>query len=154
MNSPPSENDDHFIVVDGYVPVIDLTLARQGDPADRAAIASTIDRTCRDSGFLVVTGHGIDAGLVARMHEATLEFFSLPDEVKDQYTVSPGDPTLRGYYNTPSYVAASDDTHTAPDLCQLYSACRLGEPGVATVESLGASVRCLVAAEPVARRSC
>lgn len=137
VNKPEPQTKEHFVVVDGYVPVIDLTLARAGDPADRKAIAATIDETCRDSGFLVVTGHGIAPDLIQRMHDASLAFFLLPEEIKDQYLTETGDPTIRGFYKTASYVAASDDTPTAPDLCQLYTVCRLGEPGVATHESLG-----------------
>lgn len=127
----------HFVVIDGYVPVIDLTLTREGSAEDRTAIATTIDTTCRDSGFLVVTGHGIDPDLVQRMHDVSLAFFHLPEEVKNRYEVAPGDPTIRGFYKTASYVAASDNTATAPDLCQLYTTCRLGDPGVATTEALG-----------------
>jgi len=132
-----AEPADHVVVVDGYVPVIDVEAARRGDPAARQAVADTIDATCRESGFLVITGHGVDPELVERMERVSLEFFHLPDEVKLRYEVPPADPTIRGYYQTASYVAASADVETAPDLCQLYTVCRLGDPGVATEASLG-----------------
>ncbi len=137
MNLTSASTKDHFVVLDGYVPVIDLSLAREGNADNRCAIAKTIDATCRDSGFLVVTGHGIDPDLVQRMHDVSLAFFHLPDAVKDRYEVAAGDPTIRGFYKTASYVAASDDTATAPDLCQLFTTCRLGDPGIATREALG-----------------
>lgn len=132
-----THTQEHFIVLDGYVPVIDISSARNGDSAVREAIAETIDRTCRDSGFLVITGHGVDPALVERIEQVSLEFFQMSDDVKLAYEVPAGDPTIRGYYQTASYVAASDDVETAPDLCQLYTINRLGIPGVATVESLG-----------------
>ncbi len=132
-----TEVRDHFLVVDGYVPVIDISSARAGDADSRAAIAETIDRTCRESGFLVITGHGVDPDLVKRMEQVSLAFFHLEDQTKLQYEVPAGDPTIRGYYQTASYVAASDDVETAPDLCQLYTVCRLGFPGVSSTEMLG-----------------
>ncbi len=132
-----TEVRDHFVVVDGYVPVIDISSAIAGDAESRLAIAKTIDATCQESGFLVITGHGVDPELVKRMERVSLDFFHLDDDKKLRYEVPAGDPTIRGYYQTASYVAASDDVETAPDLCQLYTICRLGFPGVATTEMLG-----------------
>ena len=137
IDDEPRTTADHFVVLDGYVPVIDLTTARAGSDTDRSAIAATIDTTCRGSGFLVVTGHGVDPGLIERMHDVTLAFFSLPTEVKQRYQVTPGDPTIRGFYNTDSYFGASDDTETAPDLCQMFTMSRTGEPGRASALTLG-----------------
>ena len=128
---------DHVVVLDGYVPVIDISSARLGSAADRQAIADTIDRTCRDSGFFVVSGHGVDQGLIDRMHRATLDFFQLDTEAKAAYEATLDDPTVRGWYRTDSTVAASEGIATAPDLCELYTACRLGEPGIASPEALG-----------------
>src|SRR6056297_3729301 len=68
-----------------YIPVIDLTPTRSGVPADRVAVANEIDRACRESGFLVVTGHDVDPDLVQRLHDVTLELFSQPDEWKQQW---------------------------------------------------------------------
>ena len=56
------------------VPVLDL--AAFGG-AGRADAAWRLDRACRDIGFLVVTGHGVPAELIARMHRVTALFLSL-----------------------------------------------------------------------------
>ncbi|MEM9564087.1 MAG: 2-oxoglutarate and iron-dependent oxygenase domain-containing protein, partial [Actinomycetota bacterium] len=133
-----SESSDPVVLVDGYVPVIDVSAAWSTDVVDRRVVADAVARACENSGFFVITGHGVPTELVTRMEEVSLAFFALADEAKQRYAVADGDPTIRGYYATPSYVAASEDIETAPDLCQLYTICRLGEPGVATVESLGA----------------
>lgn len=129
--------EDLVVVLDGYVPVIDISHARSGDPGWRRSTAKVIDETCRSSGFLVITGHGVDQQLIDRMHEVSLRFFDLDAETKRQYEAIPDDPTIRGFYHAPSYVAAGDGTETAPDLCELFTICRLGEPGVASLESLG-----------------
>ncbi len=131
------DTNEHFVVLDGYVPVIDVSTALSGNPGDRQAIAETIDATCRDSGFLVITGHDVDPALIQRMHDVTLAFFSLPDEVKARYKTTPGDPTIRGFYAVDSYFGASDDTETAPDLCQMFTMSRTGEPGRASANTLG-----------------
>lgn len=44
---------------------------------------------------------------------------------------------LRGFIRTPSYVAASEDLDTAPDICEMFTMSRLGEPGVAEDARLG-----------------
>lgn len=55
------------VVLDGYIPVLDIAAARGGDADARRLIAAKIDAVCRESGFLVVTGHGVDHALIDRM---------------------------------------------------------------------------------------
>ncbi len=140
MTTPTTEQPT-VVVLDGYVPVIDISSARSGPPAERAtardALARIIDDTCQNSGFLVITGHGIDPDLIDRMHDTSRRFFALDAAAKQAFSAPEGDPTIRGFYHAPSYVAAADGTDTAPDLCELFTICRLGEPGVANRSSLG-----------------
>ncbi len=49
------------------VPAIDLDAWFHGDQADRRAVAGRVDAALRESGFLVVTGHG-DAARPRRDH--------------------------------------------------------------------------------------
>ncbi|MGY1741371.1 MULTISPECIES: isopenicillin N synthase family dioxygenase [unclassified Blastococcus] len=115
------------VVVDGFVPVVDLSAAA-GGPRERAALAAGIDQACRRSGFFVVTGHGVPADLVDRMHAVTRKFFALPAAEKDRAaSPHPG----RGFRRAPAYVAASRGLQTPPDLCETFCASRLGEPGAA-----------------------
>ncbi len=132
MSAPTSP-----VLIDGYIPVIDLSFARGGEHADREAVARSVAQACSRSGFMVITGHGVPEELVQRMEAVSIEFFDLADEVKDRYESPAGDTSLRGYFKAPSYVAASNDVVTPPDVCQLYTMCRLGEPGVASEASLG-----------------
>jgi isopenicillin N synthase-like dioxygenase len=122
-----------------YIPVIDLAAARTGDAGARASVAAAIDAVCRESGFLVVSGHGVDPDLIARMHRVTLELFQQPDDWKAGWDGDPALPGLRGMIRTPSYVSASEGLDTAPDLCELFTMSRLGEPGVADQAGLGAA---------------
>ena len=41
------------------IPTIDLTPLRSGSDADKREVARQIDAACRDTGFFMVTGHGV-----------------------------------------------------------------------------------------------
>ena len=64
------------------VPVIDIASFTSGDAAIKAKLARQVDQTCRDTGFLIVTGHGISPGLLAEVRDAAAEFFAKPVEQK------------------------------------------------------------------------
>jgi isopenicillin N synthase-like dioxygenase len=123
------------VLLDGYVPVIDIAPARNGTAAERLAVATAIGRAGEESGFLVIVGHGVDAELIDRMYALTEAFFRLPDQTKS--AVDCNDGTLRGWKRDGGYVAASAGIETAPDLCELYTYNRLGDPGVAETSGLG-----------------
>lgn len=63
------------------VPVVDLRGWFDGD--DRARVAALVDQAFRDVGFVVVTGHGVDRGLIDRTRSAFSEFFALPASSKE-----------------------------------------------------------------------
>ncbi len=121
-----------------YIPVIDLAPAH--DPATRPHVAAEIDRACRTSGFLVIDGHGVDPDLIERLHDVTLELFSRPDDWKARWDAPADHLGLRGFYRVPSYVSAGEDVATAPDVCELFTMSRLGEPGVAAGAGLGDAI--------------
>ena len=68
------------------IPVIDLTDI-DGSAAGRAALADRICQVCHEVGFMVVSGHGVDRGVVAddRSAAETLQHMSrlTDDEVHD-----------------------------------------------------------------------
>ena len=125
------------IVQDGFVPVIDISTARGGTLEQRTAIGRAIDRACRDSGFFVIVGHGVDAHLIQQMHNVTLDFFKEPEDWKQKWSTIPGDPTIRGLFARSSYVSAGEGVDTAPDLCELFTVNQLGEPEIAERAGLG-----------------
>ena len=58
------------------VPIIDIAPFRSG--AGKAEVAAAVDRACRETGFLVIAGHGVGADLVERTRAAGRAFFDLP----------------------------------------------------------------------------
>jgi isopenicillin N synthase-like dioxygenase len=115
------------------VPVIDLSQRRGGDAA-RARIATEVGHACETSGFLTVINHGVEADLIGRMDQITRAFFALPEQEKDRWVASNG---IRGFRRFGGYVSASIGVETLPDLCQMFSMLRFGEPGVADGVNLG-----------------
>jgi isopenicillin N synthase-like dioxygenase len=71
------------------IPTIDLQAWRAGG-AEAAALATEIDVALQRAGFLLVTGHGVDAGLRADVRAAARRFFALPEDVKQRYAVRIG----------------------------------------------------------------
>jgi isopenicillin N synthase-like dioxygenase len=69
---------------DRAVPV-DLSGWFSGDDEARDRIAALVDAACAGSGFLAVTGHGIEPGLVADMLATSQAFFDLPLADKLRY---------------------------------------------------------------------
>jgi isopenicillin N synthase-like dioxygenase len=78
------------------VPVIDIAPFRLGGAADKAAVAAAVDRACRDIGFLVIAGHGVDAALIERTRAVARDFFALPLAEK-QRVARPAPHVTRGY---------------------------------------------------------
>ncbi|MEV0119763.1 2-oxoglutarate and iron-dependent oxygenase domain-containing protein [Streptomyces sp. NPDC050844] len=96
------------------IPTIDLRPWLTGGPADRAAVARTVDRALRTAGFLLVTGHGVDPALRTRIRAAARAFFTLPAPVKERYAAKVGG---RGWLGPGAEANAySEGTETPPDL--------------------------------------
>jgi isopenicillin N synthase-like dioxygenase len=64
----------------GYVPVIDLAPAREGD--GRHAVARAIAEACERVGFFAIAGHGVPQPVVDGAWTAARHFFDLPDAAK------------------------------------------------------------------------
>jgi isopenicillin N synthase-like dioxygenase len=75
------------------VPVIDIAPWRHGN---RQAVAEAVGRAVHDIGFLVITGHGVDPGLVRAVQDVSDAFFDLPDAEK-QRVLRPAPDIARGY---------------------------------------------------------
>ncbi|QYN37865.1 isopenicillin N synthase family oxygenase [Pseudonocardia sp. DSM 110487] len=111
-------------VVDGFVPVIDLS--SRGSAHGRAAIADAIGRACSGSGFFTIVGHGIPQPLVERMYATTNAFFGLSDAEKDLVASRPG---ASGFRRSGGTTAQSIDQKTPPDLCEAFGVHVTGELG-------------------------
>ncbi|HZO44815.1 MAG TPA: 2-oxoglutarate and iron-dependent oxygenase domain-containing protein, partial [Xanthobacteraceae bacterium] len=64
------------------IPTVDLSPLRGGSAAEQRAVARQIDAACRDTGFFMVTGHGVPADLITRTRQRAIDFFALPVEEK------------------------------------------------------------------------
>jgi len=71
MGSPPVTS----------IPVIDVSAFATGKvlPSSEAhEVAAVIDQTCRELGFLLVKGHGVQASTKENLLNKMREFFALP----------------------------------------------------------------------------
>ncbi|BBY62044.1 isopenicillin N synthase family dioxygenase [Mycolicibacterium helvum] len=87
--------------------------------AQADAVAADLDEGLQQAGFILVTGHGIDPELAARVRAASRRFFSLPDDVKRRYSVAVGG---HGWIAPGAEANAyAEGTETPPDLKESYS---------------------------------
>src|SRR6266699_6681557 len=80
------------------LPNIDMAPLFGGKAAERGAVAAAIGEACCDSGFFYVTGHGIDAELIAELDHASRQFFALPESEKSEIAMARGGRAWRGYF--------------------------------------------------------
>jgi isopenicillin N synthase-like dioxygenase len=96
------------------IPTIGLGPWLDGDADARAGLARTVDQALRSAGFLLVTGHGVDPDLRARIRRAARDFFLLPDETKRAYEAKVGG---RGWLGPGAEANGyAEGTETPPDL--------------------------------------
>lgn len=95
------------------VPVIDISPYRGVDIAARHALAAGIDRTCREIGFMVISGHGVDPALIEAVESVSRSFFDLPLEDKMRI-VRPAPDVTRGYMPMKAEVLVRSRGGSAP----------------------------------------
>ena len=99
-----------------HVPVIDIAPYRAGDRVGARRVAQRVGEACRDIGFLVIAGHGMDPALVARVDATARAFFDLPLAEKMR-VARPAPDVTRGYIPLEGEaVAASRGELTPGDL--------------------------------------
>jgi isopenicillin N synthase-like dioxygenase len=82
------------------LPVIDVSplIDPNADPTRCYQVGCAIDAACRDTGFFLVTGHGIDRALRDDIERLSREFFALPEDVKAQIAMTHGGIAWRGWF--------------------------------------------------------
>ncbi|WP_224058684.1 isopenicillin N synthase family dioxygenase [Streptomyces kanamyceticus] len=89
------------------------------DGSARRRLAHHVDQALQSTGFLLVTGHGIDPGLPGRLRAAARDFFRLPSDVKNAYAQCAD---RRGWTARDRVVTGrSEGTETPPDLLEVWS---------------------------------
>ena len=100
------------------IATVDLSRWQAGGSA-ADAVAAEVDEGLQRAGFILVTGHGVDAGLAAAVRAASREFFAQPDDVKQRYCVPVGG---HGWIGPGAEANAyAEGTETPPDLKESYS---------------------------------
>jgi isopenicillin N synthase-like dioxygenase len=97
---------------------VDISHWHEGGPKAEAT-AAAVDEGLQRAGFLLVTGHGVDPALGRNVRAAARDFFSLPDAVKQRYSV----PVAGHGWLAPGVEANAyaEGTETPPDLKESYS---------------------------------
>jgi len=65
-----------------FVPVINMAPYLAGTPEGKLRVAEQLGRACREVGFYVIVGHGVDTELVDKVEAVSREFFDLPIDEK------------------------------------------------------------------------
>lgn len=82
------------------LPLVDVSPLLDPDarPERAAEVGGAIDAACRDTGFLLVTGHGIGETLRDDLERLSRQFFALPDATKAQIAMARGGIAWRGWF--------------------------------------------------------
>ena len=57
-----------------FVPVIDIAPYLGGTPEGKRRVAAELDRACREVGFYIIVGHGVDPRLIEQIETVSREF--------------------------------------------------------------------------------
>jgi isopenicillin N synthase-like dioxygenase len=118
-------------------PIFDLSRFAAAGPDERRSLGAEVDRICRETGFLAVSGHGVPQGVVDAVWSKARAFFDLPLEAKlEARAPYPGYPY--GYLPPQAEaLAKSRSVETPPDLKESFNGGPLAAPhGLTDPEAL------------------
>ena len=72
--------------------LIDLDAFDFATPRELTALAAQVDHTCRETGFLLVTGHGVPESVISEMRGVARAFFDQDPAMKQAVAPEPGAP--------------------------------------------------------------
>lgn len=100
------------------LPIVDLSPFLGGDPDAKSGVARTFAEAFEDTGFAIITGHGVPSHLAEETYGALARFFDQPMEAK--MALSPPEKAKgRGYLPIGiESVAKTLTGETPPDLCE------------------------------------
>jgi isopenicillin N synthase-like dioxygenase len=102
------------------IPTIDMTPLRTGSDTQKREVARQIDAACRDTGFFLVTGHGVPGDLITKTRQRAIDFFALPDDEKMKVQRPPSK-ISRGYnWVGDRAIAYSMGEKTPPDIQEAF----------------------------------
>jgi isopenicillin N synthase-like dioxygenase len=98
------------------IPRIDIAPFLDGDGTGKRRVAEAVADSCREFGFLVITGHGLDRDALQRAFALTRDFMDLPQTSKDRWHPK-GPSKQRGYHGFATRgLASTMDAEVPPDL--------------------------------------
>jgi len=98
------------------VPTIDIGPFLRSDAAGKRVVGEQVARTCEETGFLVISGHGFPLELLGRAQRELFAFFDLPAETKNRWHPT-GPSKQRGYHGFATRgLAYTLGEQTPPDL--------------------------------------
>ena len=105
--------------VSDRIPVLDISDYLAGRPGARAALSERIGQACHDTGFMVITGHGIAQRLIDDCFAAASDFFDREEDYKLRYKV--GDLNI-GYlpYGAQVVRTSKINVNTKPNLSESF----------------------------------
>jgi isopenicillin N synthase-like dioxygenase len=108
------------------VPIIDIASALAGDPEARRSTAAALDLAAQNSGFFVITGHGVADSVIVDVLATSRDFFALPVEQKHHVST---DRSYRGYQGmSATALAQTLGDESPPDLSESFNVGRYDEP--------------------------
>lgn len=114
-----ARNQDAF-----EIPIIDIGGFLHGSETQKQQTAELVDRTNREVGFLLITGHGIDRAAIDGMFEVSRGFFEGPSDFKLAVKAPIGE--QQGYHGLgQSGLAAKEGKKAPPDIREYFMTGRL-----------------------------
>ncbi|MCY4778468.1 isopenicillin N synthase family oxygenase [Sphingobacterium sp. UT-1RO-CII-1] len=98
------------------IPRLDLTKYTKGGPLERQEFVESIGKAFNEIGFITITNHGLDNGLIKDLYQLVKSFFDLPDTVKTKYQI----PELSGQRGYTSKGREKAKGAHAPDLKEFW----------------------------------
>lgn len=85
------------------LPCVDVSPLLVADPLlattdDHRRVGQAIGHACREHGFFTLTGHGVDAGLQARLAKSASRFFARPEAEKARVAMALSGLAWRGWF--------------------------------------------------------
>ena len=109
-------------------PIFNLQKFEKSEGIERKNLSAKLDSICSDTGFLVLEGHGVSNAVIDAQWQVVSEFFSLPNEEKQQVAVPYAGYPYGWIGPNKEALAASKGEKTPPDLKESFNGGPLNVP--------------------------
>ena len=109
-------------------PKFNLQKFEKSDGIERKDLSAKLDSICRDTGFLILEGHGVSNAVIDAQWRVISAFFSLSNEEKQQVAVPYAGYPYGWIGPNKEALAASKGEKTPPDLKESFNGGPLNVP--------------------------